>query len=458
MKNFHYYLIKIIGSATVFYLSLCSIFLFIFINNSGHIDLFLVTAHITIGIVACSLIVGVRYGLLSQTIGIFSLISFSCIPILELFTNTVYWGGGYLDFVSRINAIIAVTIFLIMFILGHRTRFIMPRLYSRSLTSNLYGLKHQIIILACSFLLTFYTLYLYEWNYLAFFFRGGENNEGLNVDLKSTFLLVEFFLRPLIFNIGLFLFFFCNNSKIISLTGLIVGCFAIFPSGVPRFLAAAMYMPFIMHWAFFYSNRFTTSLHLPKMFLPNVLLAGLIFVFPLLDVFRWYSSTADGQFEVFGLETILAGHFDAYQMLVRALDIGDLTYGYGFLGVFFFFIPRSLWATKPNVSGLEVAQKSNLYFDNVSMPLIGEFYLNFWYFGLIFLSFIFGVLIKIIENNFTQKRKYSLSISWIIYFQAIGLLLLVLRGGLLSAFAYTMAIIVSWFCIFIFIKTIHIKL
>jgi len=459
MKKFQRCLLNIIGSTKFFYFALFSIFLFIFINNNSyHVDYFLVAAHIAIGIIAILLIIGVRFGLLAQTVGIFSFISFCSIPILELYTNTVYWGGGALNFTSRINAIFTIAIFLIMFIVGYQFRFVLPAFFSSSSLSRTLNLRQQIIIFGFGSSLAFYTLYLYEWNYLAFFFRGGENNEGLNVELKSTFLLVEFFLRPLIFNMGLFLYFFSRTNKTIAILGLITGCFAIFPTGVPRFLAAAMYIPFLMHWAFIQSNLITPSLPLPKMFLPNILMCGLIFIFPLLDVFRWYSSSAEEQFDVFGLETILAGHFDAYQMLVRAVDIGELTYGYGFLGVFFFFIPRSIWPEKPNVSGLEVAQKSNLYFDNVSMPLVGEFYLNFWYFGVIIFSLIFGLLIKSIDANFLPKRTYLLSVSWIIYFQTIGLLLLVLRGGLLSAFAYSMAIFMSWLTISVMLKIFNMKI
>ena len=376
MEKIQQILVKIISSTVLFYLALLSIFSFIFnVNDGGSVDHFLLITHIVIGIIACSLIIGARYGLLAQTVGIFSLISFCSIPILELYTDTLYWGGRPFELISRINGILTIVIFLMMFIMGYRVRFVMPMVASAFLLLNNINFKQQIIFLSFSLCLAFYTLYLYEWEYLAFFFRGGEYNEGLNVDLMSTFLIVEFFFRPLIFNIGLFLYFFSRTNKSIAFVGLIIGCFAIFPSGVPRFLAAAMYMPFLLHWAFLHSNRTTPSLHFPKMFLPNVLLVGLIFVFPLLDVFRWYSSTAEGQFDVFGLETILAGHFDAFQMLVRALDVGELTYGYGFLGVLLFFIPRSVWPAKPNVSGLEVAHKSNLYFDNVSMPLIGEFYL-----------------------------------------------------------------------------------
>lgn len=425
---------------------LAAIILIIQANFNLNSNFMLVVAHLLLGFGAVQLVVGAGYGLLAQTVGTFAIISFSLMPILELYTETIYWGGGELSVIKRLEAMLAITIFLFMFMLGYRSKIkfkiFMYDKWSIAKFTSLQQVKLFVIICALAVLM----LELYNWNYLSLFFRGGENNEGLNVELKSSFLLTEFFLRPLIFNLGLFLFFFSHRNKLLSFAGLAIGCLAIFPTGVPRFLAAAMYMPFLLHWACLNTPLRSTNLPLPRLFLPNLLLLGLVVVFPFLDIFRWYSATLDGQFHVFNLNTVLAGHFDAYQMLVRALDVGDLTYGYGLIGVFLFFVPRSIWETKPNVSGFEVANNSNLYFDNVSMPLVAEFYLNYWYVGILIFSFLFGFLIKSIDSTF-MARRYSSTVDWFIYFQSIGLLLLILRGGLLSAFAYACATFLSWIAI-----------
>lgn len=450
-------LFRILGSASLFFLALCGISVFLLLNNySSQVNYFLVVQSLLIGFIAIKLILNAKSGLLAQQVGVFFLIAFCCFPILEIFTDTIYWGGSVLDPLDRAMANFIVTIFMTLFVIGYRSRFRIRNCEGLHFPPSL-NLRQQIILFGVEFSVLGVVLFLYDWRFLTLFFRGGENHAELNVELKSTFLIVEFFLRPLVFNIGLFLFFFTKRKNVISICALFLGICAVFPTGVPRFLATAMYIPCLLHWAFTQANYRKPTLHYPKLFLPNILFFGLFFIFPLLDIFRTYSSAADSPFNTFGLETMLAGHFDGYQMLVRALNVGEVTFGYGFLGSLLFFVPRSFWPTKPIGSAQEVAHASNLSFDNVSMTLVGEFYLNFWYFGILFGAILFAIIIRSIDFEFLRKKKYEMSAQWIFYFQSAGLLLFVLRGSFLSAFAYSVAIALTWITILLICKIVSIK-
>jgi hypothetical protein len=457
LGKLNHHLFKAINSASAFCIM---IFIFFILIPGGnyllYLDYFQIFSHMIIGFIALIFILHSSFGLLAKTLGVYFLAAFCFMPILEILTATIYWGGGDLSHISRFKANATIIVFLIIFLVGYSLRsrlksFICPpQLLARPLR-----IFEQIVFVLISVSLLLYVISLFSWNFLTMFFRGGEFASDMEVELKSSYLIVEFFLRPLIFNVGLFLFFFSGRRKLVSTIGLLVGMYAVFPTGVPRFLAAALYMPFILHWAFTHAGYQKAGLRSLKLFLPNILLFGLFFVFPFLDIFRWYTSTGDNSFSILDLNTILSGHFDGYQMLVRAIDVGDLTFGFGFLGAFLFFVPRSIWPSKPIGSAQEIAALSNLSFDNLSMTLVAELYLNFWYLGICFGALSVGILFKLVDKSFLKIRYYEVSVQWIYYFQLIGLLLFVLRGSFLSAFAYSTAVAFSWIAILCLQRLLH---
>lgn len=453
MKIINKLLFRVLESKYLFILTLTSMAIFMLPTlYYGHNDYFVILQSFLIGLTSLALIVNKKSGLLAQVVGVFFLVAFSYFPILEVLTSTIYWSGEPLNFFDRVTSNYLIFIFLLLFCISYVSNYRLPTpVYSLKFPTTLSSIQSNILfVVAISSL--YYLAFLYSFNFLTFFFRGGENATDLDVELKSSYLLVEFFLRPLIFNIGLLLFYFSRRHKIFRYISLGIGVIAIFPTGVPRFLAAALYIPFILHWAFSNINREKSKLRFPRLFLPSILLFGLFFIFPLLDIFRSYSTGDEFQITVFGLNTMLAGHFDSYQMLVRAISHGELTYGFGFLGALLFFVPRAIWTSKPIGSAQEVAGLSNLSLDNVSMPLVAEFYLNFWYFGVLLGALFLGLIIRSIDLKFMSKSNYDFSFQWIFYFQTSILLLFVLRGSFLSAFAYSISIALTWVVIWFVCK------
>lgn len=61
------------------------------------------------------------------------------------------------------------------------------------------------------------------------------------------------------------------------------------------------------------------------------------------------------------------------------------TNGRQLLGCFLFFIPRTIWKTKPIGSGALVAEIIGQEHTNISMPFIGEGLINFGFLVLLYM-------------------------------------------------------------------------
>jgi len=391
-------------------------------------------------------------GLLVKSFGVFSLFAFGLVPILEILTNTIYWLGGDIDLFSRLRTNLIVTIFIILFMIGFKVNFRqITKLQLLNKPKLIFKKKEQLLFLLIIISCFIYLLYLYKWKINEFFFWSVYGPD-IDIDTKAGFLIVNFFLKPFIFNLGLYLFFFKGPYKFLGTLGLFIVIISVFPTGIPRFLALALYLPLILHW-FFVSLKFKENkLNILNLLFPNILIFGVIFIFPILNLFRFY---ADHLFvvdnfnylKIISVQTILDGHFDSYQMLARGLDVGEINFGYGFISSLLFFIPRSIWQDKGVGSGYDISYLSDLNLPNVSAPLILELYLNFWYLGVLFGGLMLGFLFSSIDKFFIKITSYKISIAWIIYFQSVGYFFLILRGSFLSAFAYFLSWILTWLVI-----------
>ncbi|WP_180079894.1 MULTISPECIES: O-antigen polymerase [unclassified Acinetobacter] len=205
-----------------------------------------------------------------------------------------------------------------------------------------------------------------------------------------------------------------------------------FPSAIPRFLVGFIYLPLLL--LIFPNFRKPVNIAL-------TLILSIVFVFPFLNQFRYFSKDQKISF-VPELSFFNQAHFDAYQNLADVLRSDFVTYGYQLLGPMFFYIPRSLWESKPYGSGYQLAMNNNYTFSNISMPFIGEAYINFSYFGIVFFALILGFLMKNID------MKYLLG-NIINYNYCKGLFLcsavfFLLRGDLMSSFYFLICGIISF--------------
>ena len=127
-------------------------------------------------------------------------------------------------------------------------------------------------------------------------------------------------------------------------------------------------------------------------------------------------------------------------MLCRTIDfvqIHGITFGNQLLGVVLFLVPRSFWLNKPVGSGYLIAESLGWDFKNVSCPIMAEGYINFGLVGIV----AFAIVLAVISSRYDRKYwgdigKKRMSFFSLLYPAFLGLFFFMLRGDLLSSYAY----------------------
>jgi len=139
-------------------------------------------------------------------------------------------------------------------------------------------------------------------------------------------------------------------------------------------------------------------------------------------------------------------HYDAFSNILATVDYvqqNGLSWGYQLLGVFLFFIPRSIWILKPLGTGQMIGQylmkTYHFNFDNLSNPLISEAYINFGFLGVILGAIVLAAIIKRFLNWLYGKHILK---KYLAFYFAVYLMFL-LRGDLLNATAYFIGILIA---------------
>lgn len=184
--------------------------------------------------------------------------------------------------------------------------------------------------------------------------------------------------------------------------------------------------------------------------IPSLFVACMLLVFPFADLFR-RSLDPSLAFDGTSIEAllqnniILKGDYDAYQQLLNTVHYVSqegLSYGRQLLGVVLFWLPRSIWESKPVGTGEYVAGYLDLDYLNLSSPLWAEFYIDGG-FLLVLGGFVsYGYFVKWLQLHYVNARAQSTIIAIFVPIY-IPYQLFLLRGSLLSAFAYIAPIILS---------------
>lgn len=394
---------------------------------------------------------------------VFSLFFFGIAPILQYNNMVTFWGAARLPetaYIQTSSTILAILVLynIVYAEIYHRVK--IPSIFLRmakKLELKNYSLrnrlsfrgKHVMLLLGVVvFLLIFYS---YDFNVIKLFFRGVlddfvQSNGGDSGN--ALYLIMSKFIRPM--SIALFLTakYYDLRPRWVTRYLLILMLLSVFPTGIPRFLAAALYMPVLF-------------ILFPKVKRPNifvlVLVLGLLVIFPLLDVFRYFDSN-QGISIAFNFDMFQEGHFDSYVSFAQIIYYDIVTYGRQLLGVFLFFVPRSIWHDKPIGSGAELAEQLNFSFTNISCNYFAEGYCNFGMLGVLLFVLVLAFLTAAIDKLYWRYTKYRPANYFnVVYLVLLGLLFFVLRGDLMSSFAFTIAILCSFICIFCIVKRCVLK-
>lgn len=295
------------------------------------------------------------------------------------------------------------------------------------------GTELKLILLSFSiFLLVFYRN---NFSILSMFFRGGEYVERISLG-RSLGLVITQFLRPMVMVLFLSTSVLRLRRKSTKWILFILFVLTDFPTSMARFSAAAMYIPVLLWYVPFLreKNKFIITM-----------IVGLLLVFPFLNNFRYFYSSNTLHIGL-NYSQFSQLHFDSYSEFMRVLQDDIVTNGRQLLGVIFFWIPRSIWPNKPIGSGAYVAHEQELYFENISMPFIGEGYINFGMVGVILFVVLLAYFSEKLDRWYWTKIVHrKKDIDCIGYFLIIALFLFIMRGDLLSSFAFTSGILCSFF-------------
>lgn len=176
-----------------------------------------------------------------------------------------------------------------------------------------------------------------------------------------------------------------------------------------------------------YRTRLRTSLTM------IAIVFGLLFVFPLADMFRRATgATADRA--GFLAEYEGNGDYDAFGQLSNAI-LYDATmpfqFARQFLGIVFFWVPRSIWNDKPTGSGVLLGEFREYRFTNLSAPIWAEILLSFGFIGVVVVSILLGFLLGRLDSRFLVAKPSP--IAEIAGYVFPFYLLILMRGSLLQA-------------------------
>jgi oligosaccharide repeat unit polymerase len=269
------------------------------------------------------------------------------------------------------------------------------------------------------------------------FYRDTANITGESTTL--ALLITHVLKNTVLFSAILSVVDACERKRVTIAACITVGCLIIscFPTGLPRNMMASFYGGLLIIIFKKISNRRIFSFFI---------LCGLVLIFPAMEIFRYgFTTSFNDFFELIGnsiKNTYLQGHYDAHQMFIsiqRYTDMFGLSNGEQLLGALLFFIPRAIWPTKPLGSGHTVISGLNqFYFTNVSAPLASESYINFGIVGVIIGAIILGKLLKWIDNEYWESEG-ELKVIKIIYPSLMLMFFFLLRGDMMSAWAFTFA-------------------
>lgn len=194
-------------------------------------------------------------------------------------------------------------------------------------------------------------------------------------------------------------------------------------------------------------------------FFPIFFLLAFLVFFPASNAFRANDFSLSTLLEAIASAIVrvdkgfLSEDYDAYSMLYRAwsyVSTSGITFGYQLIGVLFFFIPRSIWPSKPVGSGYTIAKSQHQVFLNLSCPLPGEGLINFGLIGLMAFSIIGSYLVCKVDESLWS----GISIKWFKPFYPFLAMFVffIMRGDMLSSCSYLIGFFAAYSIVLLMTK------
>lgn len=372
---------------------------------------------------------------------VFSYLFFGCIPYLE-HSNEIFSYWGLPDVPSDLLFIINIFILLLNFMVvaaycysGRESFKSIQQFYSGSDvlyfmskgSSNVKYKDRYVLLVLLALASTFLVLYINNFNLVNLFYRDAVF-ERVSVGGPLS-MIINYFVKPIPAIVLIYyLSYKPERYKYKSIIFLFLCLVNVFPTGVPRFYAAAIYIPILI---LFFNSLLTKSR------LSYLIILSIFFVFPALNSFRRVSSAENFSFFK-GFDFLYHGHFDSYLSIGQVIQHDFISYGRQLFGSILFFVPRSIWAGKPTGTGHTLLTNINALFTNISANYYAEGYANFGYIGMFLFALLMGFLLRHLDERFIRKLTTGEGSDETlpIYLVSLGFLFFIMRGDLLSSLSF----------------------
>ena len=361
---------------------------------------------------------------------IFSILFFCCAPLFERTYGILYYGAeGHSDESWTIGALLVFffTIGNLVSVIYFRST---PTWKIKGLRIARVNIESQIAGLVLIFFLGISYLVLNKWNLFALVYREPEANYTIS---QIEYLFADRFLR---LGIGLFSFqlLFFSSRLLIKIPALLLVIVFCFPTAIPRMSVAIIYVPLILIAANHVFSRRRTALRLA---ISSSCILAIPALFAILDFFRNVTRLSSFEPDRVASNLMAAGHLDAFQSFQNTYDHVSISLGQQLIGALLFFVPRSIWSDKPVGSSSVMADHADLTWQNVSMSIFSEGYINFGMVGAIGFPLIF-----LIFATLADRPRSLMSIQKVVFHYGFpGCIFVLLRGDLMTALSFVFSII-----------------
>lgn len=175
-----------------------------------------------------------------------------------------------------------------------------------------------------------------------------------------------------------------------------------------------------------------------------LLIASMVVVFPAITVFTHGHSELSSVRLDSVLDTLkdhyFSTHYDAWANIYTSVEMAGrqgIHWGQQLLGSILFFVPSSLWHTKPLATGIAIANylisNYSMWFTNLSAPVVAEAYIDFGAIGVALYAIALAWLVARMNRFDMTGRKWA-SFPMMVY--GAFFLMFALRGSLMIAIAY----------------------
>lgn len=361
-------------------------------------------------------------------------ITFLCvIPLLSRFYHITYWGESTDIFIDYYPLAAIVTFVCVLAF--NATYYVYRTKKKLAIPANL---EYKIIswrVVVVSWTAFFLIAAVNDFSILSMMVRGGDLKAQSGPESQILHLVYSTVIYPIP------AVCFCLYATSSRRRALVMATLAMpllignSPTGSARFIAGAIYISAMV--------SIFPSLKVSNIKIPAIIILGIVVAFPTLDQFRYYEGGLPS-IRILGMESLEAGHFDSFQSITSALQ-HPVTLGYQLLGVFLFWVPRFIWPSKPIGSGAEYADYAGLTFSNISMNLFGEGIINFGIPGALMFSILAAIISRKVDDKSSSHQASPRD--KIISSFMIGMAFFIMRGDLLSSFAFSIGLLTSIYLI-----------